>query len=199
VRVARCDTGGELEDTALVADRLHVSEIPDADGVLDDDDNDGIYLREARLVAGEAVESVLRDCVFAVGEDDGIDHNEALVRVERAWIEGFAHEGVAASSGRRITVVDSVVRACEQGIEAGYGAPEVVVERCTVTDNGAGLRFGDSYDWADEGSLSVTASVIAGNGVDVRNFARGLGAPVPGAIAIACSVVGDVAWVGVGG
>ncbi|TNF37322.1 MAG: right-handed parallel beta-helix repeat-containing protein, partial [Deltaproteobacteria bacterium] len=199
VRVARCDTGGELERTHLVADRLHVSEIPDADGVVEDDDNDGIYLRDAKLVAGEAVESVLRDCVFAVGEDDGIDHNEALVRVERTWIEGFYHEGVAASNGRRITVVDSVVRGCEQGIEAGYGAPEVRVDGSIVTGNGAGLRFGDSYDWDDEGTLDATGCVVYGNDVDVRNFARGLGGPKPDAVMVSCSVVGDPAWVGVAG
>ncbi|PKN58991.1 MAG: hypothetical protein CVU56_03350 [Deltaproteobacteria bacterium HGW-Deltaproteobacteria-14] len=199
VRVARCDTGGELEATWLTAERLHVSEIPDADGVIDDDDNDGIYLRGVATVGGEAVESVLRDCVFAVGEDDGVDHNDALVRIERAWIEGFLHEGVAASVGHRVTLVDSVVRGCEQGIEAGYGAPEVVVERTTVTDCGAGLRFGDSYDWDDLGSLTVTGSIIYGNDVDVRNFARGLGGPKPDAITVACSVVGDPAWVGLAG
>jgi len=199
VRVARCDTGGELENTMLVAERLHVSEIPDGDGVADDDDNDGVYLRGARIVAGEAAESVLRDCVFAVGEDDGIDHNEALVRVERAWIEGFRHEGVAASNGRRITIVDSVVKGCEQGIEAGYGAPEVVVERCIVTGNGVGVRFGDSYDWGDDGTLSVTASVVYGNVADVRNFSRALDGPKPEAVTVSCSVVGDPTWVDVSG
>ena len=199
VRVARCDTGGELEFTRLTAERLHVSEIPDADGAVDDDDNDGIYLRGVATVDGAPVESVLRDCVFAVGEDDGIDHNDALVRIERAWIEGFSHEGVAASVGHRVTVVDSVVRGCGQGIEAGYGAPEVVVERTTVTGCGAGLRFGDSYDWEDLGTLTATGVILYGNDVDVRNFARGLGGPKPDAIAIACSVVGDPAWVGVAG
>lgn len=199
VTVARCDTGGELDTTALEATGLHVSEIPDADGRAEDDDNDGIYLVAAWPPAGDAARAVLRDAVFAVGEDDAIDHNGVALRVERAWIAGFAHEGVAASSGGRVEIVDSVIAGCGQGVEAGYGAPEVVVERSVVHGCGVGLRFGDSYTWEAAGSLAAAGVVLHGNGRDVWNFARGRGGPREGAIAVACSVVDDPAWVGVAG
>lgn len=42
VLVARCDTGGEFVATPLHMHDSHVSEIPDGDGVRNDDDNDGV-------------------------------------------------------------------------------------------------------------------------------------------------------------
>lgn len=192
VLVSRCDTGGQLNASDVLLQNAHVLELPDADGRLDDDDNDGIYLSAVMLdAAGAPVESIIRDTVFALGEDDAIDHNNAQLRVERVWIEGFTHEGVAGSTGHRVLVRDSVVRGCEQGIEAGYGAPEVVVEHCLVTDNDVGLRFGDSYDDETTGTLTVSHTISLGNrSAEVRNHVNMIGGPSEGAIAIACSMVG---------
>jgi len=184
---ARNDTGGEHEASLVRMSRSHTFEIPDADGKFDDDDNDGIYLLGAFTAANGEQESVLSDVVFAAGEDDGIDHNGALVRVERAWIEGVRHEGVAASSGRRITLYDVVISGCEQGIEAGYGSPEVVAERVYVHDNDVGLRIGDSYDREVSGSMTVSNSVIADNETDTRNYVNILMGPLDGALVITCS------------
>jgi hypothetical protein len=195
VLVARVDTGGELDRCGLIMEGGHVSEIPDADGVATDDDNDGIYLLGVLFGDDDIpVESVIRSSYFGAGEDDGIDHNDALVRVENSWIEDFAHEGVAASVGNRIAVVDSVIRGCEQGIEAGYGQPAVEVDRCLVTDNGTGLRFGDSYDWGADGTLIVTHTVAVGNETNVRNHLNSTGEPHPTGLQIACSMVDDPAW-----
>lgn len=201
VLISRCDTGGNLGITALTMERGFVLEMPDADGSFDDDDNDGIYLRGAyEDAAGKEVESVLRDMVFAVGEDDAIDHNDALLRIERTWIEGFRHEGLAASVGHRVTISDSMVRDCEQGIEAGYGTPEVIVERCTVTDNDVGLRVGDSYDWDTDGHMRVSETIAIGNRVaNVRNHVNQIMGPLAGALEIACSMVDDPALDAVSG
>lgn len=60
----------------------------------------------------------------------------ATVTVHRTVIDGWAHEGVAASGGGGgsqtadqdvvlVLVKDSLIRACGQGIEAGYGYPQV--------------------------------------------------------------------------
>jgi hypothetical protein len=96
-----------------------------------------------------------------------------------------------------VRLVDSVVRRCEQGVEAGYGDPEVSIEHSLLTDNGVGLRFGDSYDWSTSGTLTVRGSIIAGNqGADVRNYVAELAGPLPEAIRISCSVVGDPAFIG---
>jgi hypothetical protein len=190
VLISRVDTGGEHERVRLVMERCHVVEIPDGDGQIDDDDNDGIYLLNAAVEGGEAVTSVIRDSVFAAGEDDAIDHNGATVLLERVRIDGFAHEGVAASTGGLVVVRDSVVRGCDQGIEAGYGSPEVRVERCLVTGNGTGLRFGDSYDWADDGQMDVEHTVSVGNTRDnVLNLPLATMKPKPGAILVRCSMV----------
>jgi hypothetical protein len=195
VLVARVDTGGELERCALNMTGGHISEIPDGDGVQDDDDNDGLYLLGVYTDDDDLpVESVITDSYFGTGEDDGIDHNNALVRVERTWIEDFAHEGVAASVGRRIAVVDSVVRGCGQGIEAGYGEPTVEVDHCVLTENGTGLRFGDSYDWGANGTLIVTHTVAVGNSENVRNHLNSTGEAHPTGLQIACSMVDDPSW-----
>ena len=192
VLISRVDTGGELVRTRLTAQRCWWVEIPDADGVVADDDNDGLYLQGVWTDAdGAAAPSTLTDVVFAVGEDDAIDHNDALVLVERAWIEGFEHEGVAASAGRVIEIRDSVVRGCAQGVEAGYGDPEVTVDRVVITDCGVGVRFGDSYDWGSSGHLAVRYSVVTGNQeADLWNHDRALGGPREGAVDVVCSVVG---------
>ena len=89
--LSRCDTGGQLNHSQVLIERSHVLEMPDADGELDDDDNDGIYLSGvAEDADGAPILSVIRDSVFAVGEDDAIDHNNAEVRVERVWIRGLS-------------------------------------------------------------------------------------------------------------
>jgi hypothetical protein len=191
--LSRCDTGGQLNDSRLLIERTHVLEMPDADGEFDDDDNDGLYISGAAEDAdGKPILSVIRDSVFAVGEDDAIDHNDAELRVERVWIEGFRHEGVAASVGHTITVVDSVVRDSDQGIEAGYGSPHVVVEHCLLTENGTGLRVGDSYDWDTSGSLTVRNTIAyANHDANVRNYVRQIDGPLEGALHIECSLVDD--------
>jgi len=59
-----------------------------------------------------------------------------MVTIHRTVVDGWAHEGVAASGGVGggqtanqdvvlVLVKDSLIRACGQGIEAGYGYPQV--------------------------------------------------------------------------
>lgn len=197
VLVTRCDTGGEFDESHVTIERSHFVELPDGDGQVEDDDNDGVYLVGVFVEDGVELESVIRDSVFRFGEDDGIDHNDARVLVERVWIEGFHHEGVAASNGRRVTVRDSVVKGCEQGIEAGYGSPEVVVEHCALTGNDVGLRFGDSYDWGAHGKMTVLHTISVENTThDLWNFLNSTGAPEPGGVVVECSILGGggVSW-----
>jgi hypothetical protein len=195
--ISRCDTGGEHVRSEVVLEHSHVLEIPDSDGKIDDDDNDGIYLSGVREVNGEIGISKICDNVFAIGEDDAIDHNGAQVEVERNWIEQFVHEGVAASNQNRIVIRDTVIRGCGQAIEAGYGAPDVVVENCILMENGVGLRFGDSYDWEANGMLTVTRTVVANSSQhNVWNYSNYLSGPKPGGIEIACSIVDSVDWNG---
>jgi hypothetical protein len=201
VLVTRCDTGGEMRASEVLVEHGHVLEMPDGDRSADDDDNDGIYMSNPPHDAdGNPIESIIRDTVFAVGEDDAIDHNGAQLRVERVWIEDFRHEGIAASDTNRIMVVDSVVRGCDNGIEVGYGTPEVIVEHCTLTDNDVGLKFGDTYDRAENGSLTVHHTISIGNHeANVRNHVVALDGPLEGAIELDCSMVDDAEHDGLNG
>jgi hypothetical protein len=52
---------------------------------------------------------VISDCTFAHGADDAIDVNGAMVLIRRTWIDGWFHEGVAAS-GTPLAVVIVKVR-----------------------------------------------------------------------------------------
>ncbi|MCA9582704.1 MAG: hypothetical protein KC416_12975, partial [Myxococcales bacterium] len=191
--ISRCDSGGEFKHTRLTMEETHTLEMPDADGVANDDDNDGVYLSNAYGPDGKEEYSILRNVVFAVGEDDAIDHNGGLVRVDGAWIRGFLHEGVAASNSRRIEIRDAIISKCEQGLEAGYGSPTVIAERVYVVDNNVGLRIGDSYDRLVSGTLTVRDSVIARNGENLRNYSNRDQGPIAGALTVSCSWVGDPA------
>ena len=200
VVVSRCDTGGEHYRSLVLYEDSHVLEMPDADGRADDDDNDGVYFNRPYVEDDVVQASVVRNNVFAYGEDDAIDQNGALVVVENCWMEGFAHEGIAASNAHGVTVRDTVIINAEQGIEAGYGRPQVVVEHCLLSGNGVGLRFGDTYDTSSYGHLSVHHTVVVGSlGHSVYNYVEALDGPRPGAIDISCSMVNDSDWNGVAG
>jgi hypothetical protein len=76
--VSRCDVGAQFDLSLLHLDKTYWLEIPDNDRRAEDDDNDGMYLRGAHSSGNY---SVIKDSVIAVTEDDGIDHNGALVNV----------------------------------------------------------------------------------------------------------------------
>jgi hypothetical protein len=177
VTIARCDTGGEHDQSVLTASGLQISDMRG------EDDNDGIYLHLGR--------ATIRDSRFARGDDDGIDHNGAELTVERTTIDDFAHEGVAASNAGSVVLTDVTIRGCAQGVEAGYGSPAVALDHVTLEGNGVGVRFGDDYDMACTGHIDVDRSIVRGNDIDVRNFVPALGGPLEDAIAITCSQIGE--------
>ena len=190
VLIARCDTGGEYVASVVRMVDSHVVEIPDGDGVADDDDNDGSYFRLALMEGGEPVTSEIIGSVFAMGEDDGIDHNGGFVAVRDTIVEGFRHEGIAASDGGRIEVVSSLVMGATHGIEAGYGSPEVVVRQSTLTGSKVGLRWGDEYEWEAKGSLRVDSTIVTGNETDVVTVDPQQGEAPEGSVVVTCSAIG---------
>ncbi|GAB4329116.1 MAG: hypothetical protein Kow00127_21590 [Bacteroidales bacterium] len=186
---SRCDTGGEYHNSTLHASDSHFSEIPGPEGTLPDDDNDGIYLAGVRQ--SDDTVSTIRNCWFYLGQDDAIDHNGALVDISGCTIRQFQHEGIAASNSHTIRVSNTLIRDCEQGIEAGYGAPQVFVDHCTVVNCEIGLRFGDSYNWGCNGTLHAKNSVIYFNSDNVLNYDNLSQGPVPGAIQLSYSLLTD--------
>lgn len=184
----RCDIGGEYIQCALNINRTYVIDIPDNDYILDDDDNDGMYFN---AVHPSGDKSVLDSCVFITGEDDGIDHNGAILEILNCWIEDFYNEGIACSNTNSAYIYNTVVKGCEQGIEAGYGSPNVIVEHCVVIDNEVGIRFGDGYNWGCSGNMNVTNSIIYNNDKNIWNFDFLTNAPVEGAITIDYSMTNE--------
>lgn len=189
--ISRCDTGGEFGSSYVVIKGSHVMEIPDADGLLEDDDNDGLYFFGANITSEP---NVVDSCVFVLGEDDGIDHNGAIVHVLNTWVEGFANEGVAASNENSVYIYNSLFKACEQGIEAGYGSPTVTVDHCVLVENDYGLRFGDWYNWGCNGSITCTNSIMVNNTDNVHNFDVLNNGPINGALTVTYSIPTDVEY-----
>ncbi len=135
----RCDTGGELKKSLVTLSRTWFLEMPSDDGIPVDDDNDGIYLHNPHPdTKADEPSATVDHCVFAIGKDDGIDHNGSRIRVRNSFIEDFHHEGIACSKDNWVEVFDTLVMGCEQGIESGYGSPAVRVDHCTLTGNDVG-------------------------------------------------------------
>ena len=196
VLVSRCDQGGEHDASELLVEGSHYLEIPDADGRFEDDDNDGLHL--GLDPARPPPMMIIRDSVFAVCEDDGIDQAGPPLLIQRVWVEGMRHEGIATSSGSTITIEDSVVLRSDNGIEAGWGAPDTIVRNTLLADNNVGLRFGDEYLPATmDNRGKLTASYVAVFGsrqANVLNWYTGGGRAVPGAIEVSCSMVDTPEW-----
>ncbi|MCC6621430.1 MAG: hypothetical protein IT385_09245 [Deltaproteobacteria bacterium] len=189
--IARTDTGGEHVGSRTTLTDAWIVEIPDADGRFDDDDNDALYLRLGT--------HTIEDVVLSLGEDDGIDHNGADLTARRVWIDGFRHEGVATSDQGTVVLEDLVVRACDQGVEAGYGAPDVTVRRAWITACGVGLRWGDDYTWEAKGRLAVSHTIALFNDTNVRTDDPQQGEAPDGAVSIGCSAVDTARWDGQAG
>ncbi len=188
--IAQCDTGGEHFFSVVTAENTWFLNMPSLSPDPAEDDNDGIYLNDPN--PGE-VPSLLRNCVFVTGMDDAIDHNGAMVNVENCVIEDFYHEGVAASDKNWIHVSNTLILDCEQGIEAGYGSPEVTVDHCVLTGNDIGLRFGDNYPfYTHEGTLTAVNTISTENRLhNVWNYDPTSQQPVEGKIQITYSIVND--------
>ena len=191
--ISRCDTGGEFGSSYAEISGSHVLEIPDADGLLEDDDNDGFYFFGTNA---ENIPNVVDSCVFMIGEDDGIDHNGAILEVKNCWVEGFANEGVATSNQNTAYIYNSLFKNCEQGIEAGYGSPTVTVDHCVMVENDYGLRFGDWYNWGCSGTINCTNSIMLDNTDNVYNFDVLSNGPITGAIDITHSIPSDTEFDG---
>ncbi|MCZ6794247.1 MAG: hypothetical protein O7J95_11610, partial [Planctomycetota bacterium] len=160
--VQRCITAGQFNRGAVTLNDCALVEFPGADVPFADDDNDALYL------TGGA--HVLTDTLIGWALDDGVDAGSGSagsVEVRGCWIESCYHEGLAWSEGRLATVSDTVVINCGQGIECGFGSPDVTVERTLSTANLVGARFGDNYDWNYNGFLRVTTSFLLYNRRDV--------------------------------
>lgn len=190
--ISRCDTGGETHQSRVHISNTHILEIPNDDDTFVDDDNDGFYV--ASHLPENDDPSRIENCVIYAGKDDAIDHNLAKLEIHHCWLEGFAHEGVAGSNGNFVRVFNTVVKDCEQGIEAGYTEPQVFVDHCVIVNNKVGLRFGDSYKREHNGHMTVTNTILFNNEDNIWNYSLLTESAVPGAIDISYSLTNDAEY-----
>jgi len=160
-------TAGQYNSGAVILEDCAFVEFPSATAPFADDDNDALYL------TGGA--HSLTDCLIGWALDDGIDAGSGAagsVTVDNCWFESCYHEAMAWSDTRVADITDTVTLNCGQGIECGFGAPDVTADRCFSTANAVGARFGDNYDWTYNGFLTVSNSLLLFNLRDVwgRNW-----------------------------
>jgi hypothetical protein len=166
--VTRCDMGGEFAYATVSISDSHILDIPNGDGTYVDDDNDGLYFWAVNPESD--LPSIVRNTYLVTGKDDGIDHNDARLMILDSWLEGFLHEGIAASSGHSVHIQNTVIRGNGQGVEAGYGNPGVSIDHSVIVENGVGVRFGDEYSTPSSGTMLISNSVLSGNDTAVLNF-----------------------------
>lgn len=186
----RLDTGGEFERTELSITGSQWMDFPTVDAPVMDDDNDGIYLLGDSSAEQPLI--TITNSTWIGGADDGIDHNGSRVQITGSFIEGFANECIATSSGGTVQLSDTLLSRCAQGLEAGYGGPTVTGDHLLIQNNGIGVRVGDSYDDRPDysGTITLTDSIVLDSAdYAVRNFVLTDMAPRPGAISISTSVV----------
>jgi len=189
---SRNDTGGEYQSCYVEMKNTYITDTPTDDGILVDDDNDATYFYGVHPNIDQY--SLIENCVFVTGKDDGIDHNGANLEIRNCFIANFDNEGIAASNYNNVFVYNTLVKNCEQGIEAGYGSPEVFIDHCTLINNDVGIRFGDSYSWGCEGHMVVTNSILYNNSDNILNFDELTQGPVENAIDISYSMTNDVEY-----
>ena len=198
--VAMNDTGGEFSRSVANIQRTWVLNINNDDReAFIDDDNDGFYFSGAHS-SGEP--SRFADSFVVNTKDDGLDHNGARLEIERAWIQGGYHEGLASSNTNWARVHDSVFTGNNQGVEAGYGAPDLTVTQSVIVGNRntidsdspitAGLRYGDGYsNRTYSGHITASHLVIHNNGDNVRNWDNQNETEHPDAIDLTDSLAND--------
>jgi hypothetical protein len=160
--VQKCISAGQYNGGAVTFADCAMIEFPSATAPFEDNDNDALYL------TGGA--HSLTSCLIGWALDDGIDAgsgSKGSVTVDRCWFESIYHEALAFSEQGGRTATDTVALNCGQGIECGFGSPDVNAVHCFSTGNLVGARFGDNYDWSYNGFLKVTDSLLLFNMRDI--------------------------------
>lgn len=169
--VQRTRTCGQFNNGRARLLDSHIVEIPKADYIFADDDNDGFYMTGAPSTPGVGHE--LTNSVIGWTKDDGADAGSGaagIVTTTNCWFDSCFHEGMAWSETRTANVTNTVSINNGQGIEAGFGSPAVTATNLLVVGNLVGARFGDNYDWDYNGTLNVQNSLLLNNGRDVWGF-----------------------------
>jgi hypothetical protein len=181
--------GGEFDYTYLTFNHSYILNIPNNDGIFADDDNDGFHINYRHPQIQDP--SRIMNSFFITGKDDAIDHHGARINVENCWIEDWMHEGIASSIGDTVIVLNTLVKKCMTGYEAGWGSPILIVDHSVAIENETGFRFGDNYSTPSTGQLRVTNSIAFNNDDNINNYTNHLNGPYPGGIQLSFSITND--------
>lgn len=172
--IQRARTGGQLNSTRVTINESVFTDFPDDSQDYRDSDNDGLYLMTC--VAD------ISNSIFMYAKDDGLDSGggtEGEVRVNNCRFESTFHEGAALSggsgNGKNQTFTNCIFQDCGQGLELGYSSRIhfVEIESCQFIRNGVGIRYGDCYEYPNNGYMTVSNSESLDNLThDVWNMDR---------------------------
>jgi hypothetical protein len=166
-------TVGQYNNGSIRFNDCALVEFPAWDAPFADVDNDGVY-----MTGGD---HYFTDTFIGWALDDSLDAGSGAggyVTLSGCWLESSYHEAMAWSNSngsippRVVTATDTVTMNSGQGIECGFGEPEVTATHCFSTGNAVGARFGDNYDWSYNGFLTVTDSLLLYNLKDVWGWNR---------------------------
>ncbi|MEM7234185.1 MAG: right-handed parallel beta-helix repeat-containing protein, partial [Planctomycetota bacterium] len=133
--LSRSVMGPEIDNTALVFEDCYITEM------YGDDDNDGIYMHSQ----GSDQELVIRRCIVAGGDDDGIDTLGADVTIEDTIVRDFADKGISVFHDdifiRGCLVVDNDIGISAKSSDDDHAY--VTVERTTIVNNMIGIQARD--------------------------------------------------------
>ena len=188
--------GGEFHRVLLFYQNSHLMNLPNDDHIYTEDiDTDGFHIDYVNPDYPQY--SVVDRCYFVTGKDDAIDHHHSRLKISNCWLEDFIHEGVAASGGDTVKILNTVALNNDQGFEAGNTdagvseGPFVFVDHCVAVGNNVGLRIGDSYSATYRDVMTVTNSVMYNNKDNIWNYLNSTHAPLEGALHISYSMTND--------
>lgn len=172
--IQRCMTGGQLNTSRVTINHSVFTDFPDDSKVYKDNDNDALYLIECV--------ALINSSVFMYAKDDGLDSGGSTggeVTVRNSRFESVFHEGAALSGGygseKNQSFFSCIFSDCGQGLELGFGSSDhkVMVDSCIFLNNGIGIRYGDNYNFANDGYISIENSTSKDNvSYDVWNMDR---------------------------
>jgi hypothetical protein len=157
---ARCDTGCEFRFSNTVLSDTYVMFIPDEDRVIDDIDNDGIYVWSKKTTGG--IRTQVLHCVVYATEDDGMDFNsQAKVDIRNCFVNDVNDKGFSAGNTSDLYIYGSVAVDCPQ---AGIGAKDkstLKFENGTLVNNTIGAMGYEKYAGQGGGYITIKNSIIS--------------------------------------
>ncbi len=172
--IQRAKTGGQLNNSQVLINHSIFTDFPDDSYTYQDQDNDALYLMECV--------AVINNSVFMYAKDDGLDSGGGTggeVTVRNTRFESIFHEGAALSGGwdspKHQNFYNCIFMDCGQGLELGFSSPDhlVTVDSSFFHKNGIGIRYGDNYEFPNNGYIRVSNSQsIENRTYDIWNMDR---------------------------